>query len=293
MSILNSTAGSDSTVSSGLKENYSTDLPVNTFKQGLKGDQPLWGLWLGLPDSSCAEIVAGAGFDWLLIDGEHAPFELDSTMRHLQAIAPYQVSAIVRPEEGRTALLKRLLDIGAQTLLIPMCDSAEQARELVQAVKYPPQGIRGLGSSLARAAKWNNVPGYLHKANDEICLIVQAETATAMENLAEIAAVEGVDAVFIGPSDLSASMGYVGNPDHPEVVAAIEQGIATINAAGKAAGLLCINPAKANDYVAKGAKFVGIGVDTLLLGNAARQLAKSFKTDAADTSSEAGQSSGY
>ncbi|WP_271274263.1 4-hydroxy-2-oxoheptanedioate aldolase [Aliamphritea hakodatensis] len=279
-------------MSSELQTDYSTQLPVNTFKQGLKGDQPLWGLWLGLPDSSCAEILAGAGFDWLLIDGEHAPFELGSTMRHLQAMAPYPVSAIVRPEEGRTALLKRLLDIGAQTLLIPMCDTAEQARELVQAVKYPPQGIRGLGSSLARAAKWNNVPGYLQKANDEICLIVQAETTTAMENLAEIAAVDGVDAVFIGPSDLSASMGHVGNPDHPDVVAAIEQGIAIINAAGKAAGLLCINPAKANDYVAKGARFVGIGVDTLLLGNAARQLAKSFKNGTAG-SAGAGQSSGY
>ncbi|MBU2964576.1 4-hydroxy-2-oxoheptanedioate aldolase [Amphritea sp. 2_MG-2023] len=271
------------------------ELPVNKFKQGLKGDQPMWGLWLGLPDASCAELVAGAGFDWLLIDSEHAPFELDSTMRHLQAIAPYGVPAIVRPEEGRTALLKRILDIGAQTVLVPMCDTAEQARELVKAVKYPPQGIRGLGSSLARAANWNRIPGYLQKANDEICLVVQAETVTAMENLAEIAAVEGVDAVFIGPSDLSASMGHIGNPDHPEVVAAIEKGFEIINAAGKAAGLLCINQAKAHHYVAKGAKFVGVGVDTLLLSNAAKQLAESFK--AGDSTSqgqtESSQSSGY
>ncbi len=271
------------------------ELPVNRFKRALQADQPLWGLWLGLPDASCAEIVAGAGFDWLLIDSEHAPFELDSTMRHLQAIAPYGVPAIVRPEEGRTALLKRLLDIGAQTLLVPMCDSAGQARELVQAVKYPPQGIRGLGSSLARAANWNRVPGYLHKANDEVCLIVQAETVTAMENLAEIAAVEGVDGVFIGPSDLSASMGHIGNPDHPEVVAAIEHGLQVINDAGKAAGLLCINPAKAHNYVEKGAKFVGIGVDTLLLGNAAKQLAERFKSGSAQLPGQAdsNQSSGY
>ncbi|MGB1238348.1 MAG: 4-hydroxy-2-oxoheptanedioate aldolase [Pseudomonadales bacterium] len=273
------------------QQDYSTALPVNQFKAALKGDTPLWGLWMGLPDASCAEILAGAGFDWLLIDGEHAPFELDSTMRHLQAMAPYPVSPIVRPEEGRTALLKRLLDIGAQTLLVPMCDSAEQARELVRAVKYPPQGIRGLGSSLARAAKWNAVPNYLHRANEEVCLIVQAETATAMENLAEIAAVDGVDAVFIGPSDLSASMGHVGNPDHPEVVEAIERGIATINAAGKAAGLLCINAAKAQGYVEKGAKFVGVGVDTLLLGNAAKALAKQFKTG--EQAQESSSSSGY
>ncbi|WP_299199721.1 4-hydroxy-2-oxoheptanedioate aldolase [uncultured Amphritea sp.] len=267
------------------------DLPVNKFKQGLKGDKPLWGLWLGLPDATCAEIVAGAGFDWLLIDSEHAPFELDSTMRHLQAIAPYGVPAIVRPEEGRTALLKRILDIGAQTVLVPMCDTAEQARELVKAVKYPPMGVRGLGSSLARAANWNRIPGYLQKANDEICLIVQAETVTAMANLEEIAAVEGVDAVFIGPSDLSASMGHIGNPDHPEVVAAIENGFKVINAAGKAAGLLCINPAKAHHYVEKGAKFVGVGVDTLLLGNAAKQLAESFQSG--DNKSDATGSSGY
>ncbi len=267
------------------------ELPVNKFKQGLKGDQPLWGLWLGLPDATCAEILAGAGFDWLLIDGEHAPFELDSTMRHLQAMAPYDVPVIVRPEEGRSSLLKRLLDIGAQTLLVPMCDSAEQARELVQAVKYPPLGVRGLGSSLARAANWNRIPGYLQKANDEICLVVQAETRTAMENLAEITAVDGVDAVFIGPSDLSASMGYIGNPDHPEVVAAIEQGLQVINDAGKAAGLLCINPARAHHYVEKGAGFVGIGVDTLLLSNAAKQLAESFKSG--DNRDQATRSSGY
>ena len=271
------------------------ELPVNKFKKALQGDETQWGLWLGLPDASCAEIVAGSGFDWLLIDSEHAPFELDSIMRHLQAIAPYGVPAIVRPEEGRTALLKRLLDIGAQTLLIPMCDTAEQAKELVKAVKYPPQGIRGLGSSLARAANWNRVPGYLQKANDEICLIVQVETVTAMKNLKEIAAVEGVDAVFIGPSDLSASMGHIGNPDHPEVVAAIEHGLQIIKDAGKAGGLLCINPAKAHHYVEKGAKFVGIGVDTLLLSNAAKQLAESFKSGAAsdDAAPATNQSSGY
>ena len=253
------------------------ELTKNRFKAALKTDQVQYGLWLGLPDASCAELLAGAGFDWLLIDGEHAPFELDSMMRHLQAIAPYPVSAIIRPEEGRTALLKRLLDIGAQTLLVPMCDHAEQARAIVRAAKYPPQGIRGLGSSLARAANWNRIPNYLQRANDEICVIVQAETATAIDNLAAIAAVDGVDAVFIGPSDLSASMGHIGNPDHPEVVAAIEAGIATINAAGKAAGLLCLDPEKARHYINKGARFVGVGVDTLLLSQSAKALAESYK----------------
>jgi len=221
---------------------------------------------------------------------------LDSTMRHLQAIAPYGVPTIVRPEEGRTALLKRLLDIGAQTLLVPMCDTAEQAETLVKAVKYPPQGIRGLGSSLARASNWNRITDYLKKANDEVCLIVQVETVTAMANLKEIAAVDGVDGVFIGPSDLSASMGHIGNPDHPDVIAAIEDGLQVINEAGKAAGILCINPDKARGYVAKGAKFVGVGVDTLLLSNASKQLADRFKSDstpAGESRSELGQSSGY
>lgn len=267
------------------------DLPINQFKAALKTDQVQYGLWLGLPDATCAELLAGAGFDWLLIDGEHSPFELDTMMRHLQAMAPYPVSAIIRPEEGRTSLIKRILDIGAQTLLIPMCDTAEQAREIVQAAKYPPQGIRGLGSSLARAANWNRTPQYVQKANDEICVIVQAETTTAMQNLPEIAAVEGVDAVFIGPSDLSASMGYIGNPDHPDVVAAIEQGIATINAAGKAAGLLSMNKEKAQHYISKGAKFVGVGVDTLLLSQSAKKLAESFKSGS--DLPDAPQSSGY
>lgn len=254
-------------------------LPVNQFKQQLQGEQTQWGLWLGLPDTSCAEICAGAGFDWLLIDGEHAPFDNRSIMAHLQAIAPYQVPAIVRPPEGRTALIKQLLDIGAQTLLIPMVDTPEQAAQLVQAVRYPPQGIRGLGTSLARGANWNRIPGYLHQANEQICLIVQAETTTAMDNLAEIAAIDGVDAVFIGPSDLSASMGHVGNPDHPEVVAAIEQGIRTINAAGKAAGLMSLNQQQANHYVEVGACFVGIGVDTLLLANGAKSLINAFRNN--------------
>jgi len=267
------------------------ELPVNQFKQALQSDQTQWGLWLGLPDSSCAEICAGAGFDWLLIDGEHAPFDNRAIMTHLQAMAPYPVSPIVRPPEGRTALIKQLLDMGAQTLLIPMVDTPEQASELVQAVRYPPEGIRGLGTSLARGANWNRIPGYLHNANREICLIVQAETRTAMDNLAEITAIDGVDAVFIGPSDLSASMGYVGNPDHPEVVAAIEQGIRTINAAGKAAGLMSLNQQQARHYVEVGAKFVGIGVDTLLLANGAKSLINAFRSG--EMLESASGSSGY
>jgi len=252
------------------------NVPINQFKHALNNGKAQYGLWLGLPDSICAEIAAGAGFDWLLIDAEHAPYSVRDIQNHLQAIEPYKVPAIVRPAEGRTALLKQLLDVGAQTLLIPMVDTAEQARQLVQAVRYPPEGIRGLGTSMARAARWNGIPGYLDNANKEICLIVQAETATAMENLEEIVAVEGVDAVFIGPSDLSASMGYIGQPGHPEVVKAIEAGFETILAAGKAAGVLAVDEKLAHAYAKKGASFIGVGVDAALLSNATRQLANRF-----------------
>lgn len=248
----------------------------NTFKQALKGDKPLYGLWLGLPHSSCAEIAAGAGFDWLLIDCEHAPFSLMGVQHHLQAIAPYGVPAIVRPVEGRTAILKQLLDVGAQTFLVPMVDTAEQAEQLVRDVLYPPAGQRGLGTSMARAAHWNGTPGYLHEANDDICLIVQAESTLAMENLKDIVEVDGVDAVFIGPSDLSASMGHIGNAGHPDVVAAIEQGFKTIKAAGKAAGVLAVDEKLAQHYVGLGANFVGVGVDISLLAASVRQLANQY-----------------
>jgi len=251
----------------------------NTFKEALKSGEPLWGLWAGLPDATCAEICAGAGFDWLLIDGEHAPYELDTIMRHLQAIEPYDSHPVVRPVCGDVNLIKKLLDIGAQTLLVPMVDTAEQATQLVKAMRYPPEGIRGLGTSLARAAGWGRVTGYLKEANDQMCLLVQVETVTALENLSEIVKVEGVDGVFIGPSDLSASMGHIGNPGHPEVVEAIEKGIETIRAAGKAAGLLAVAPDLARAYAAKGANFVAVGVDTMILARETKHLADSFKSD--------------
>jgi 4-hydroxy-2-oxoheptanedioate aldolase len=256
------------------------ELPKNPFKQGLASGQPQYGLWLGLPDNSAAEIAAVAGFDWLLIDGEHAPFDLRTIMSHLQAMAPYEVAPIVRCVEGNTALIKQLLDIGVQTLLVPMVETAEQAEQLVRAVRYPPAGIRGLGTSLARAARWNQVPGYLKKANDEICLIVQVETASAMENLDAILQVEGVDGVFIGPSDLSASMGYIGDAGNPVVVETINTGLNKIRAAGKYAGLLCLDPSLAQNYVEQGANFVGVGVDTMILANETRKLAQRFKQGA-------------
>lgn len=258
-------------------------LKKNQFKQALNGSKPLFGLWMGIPDSSVAEIGAGAGFDWVLVDAEHGPFDLRSVMSHLQAIEPYPVSTLVRPVEGNTALIKQLLDIGAQTLLVPMVDSAEQAEQIVKAAKYPPLGVRGLGTSIARAANWNRTPDYLQKANEEICVIVQIETLAGLHNIDSIVAVEGVDAVFIGPSDLSAAMGHVGNPGHPDVVAAIEDAFKVILKAGKQAGVLAVTKELVEKYVDAGARFIGVGVDAALLANATRQLAAQYIDSSDDT----------
>lgn len=248
----------------------------NSFKRALNGPKPLFGLWQGIPDASVAEIGAGAGFDWLLIDAEHGPFDVRAVMAHLQAIEPYPVSAIVRPVEGRTALIKQLLDVGVQSLLVPMVNTAEQAQQIVQAAKYPPEGIRGLGTSMARAANWNRTTDYLDLANDEICVIVQIETLHGLENIEKIVAVEGVDAVFIGPSDLSAAMGHLGNPGHEQVREAISKAFDIIIAAGKQAGVLAVSKELADYYVAAGARFVGVGVDAALLANATSKLAADY-----------------
>lgn len=253
--------------------------PVNTFKQRLRSEQQI-GLWLGLADPYCAELAANAGFDWLLIDGEHAPNDLRTLLAQLQAVAAYPSHPIVRPVIGDTALIKQLLDIGAQTLLVPMVDTADQARQLVRAIHYPPSGVRGVGAALARASRWNNIGDYLATADEQMCLLVQVENLTALQNLDEIAAVEGVDGVFIGPADLSAAMGHRGNPGHPDVQAAIEDAIARIRRAGKAAGILSADPTLARRYLDLGCAFVAVGVDTSLLMKSLTSLAGQFKSTA-------------
>lgn len=252
-------------------------LSPNRFRAGLESGETQFGLWLGIPDPSVAEIVAGAGFDWLVVDHEHGPFDLRDVLSHLQAIAPYDVAPIVRPVDGDPGLLKKFCDIGAQSFIVPMVDTAEQAAEIVSAVKYPPDGRRGLGTSMARAARWNSVQGYLENANDEMVVIVQAETTTALENLDAIAKTPGVDGVFIGPSDLSASMGHKGNASHPDVIEAVGSALKTIRKAGKHAGLLCLDHSQVGHFIDRGANFVGVGVDALLLGNSARSLAARYK----------------
>ncbi|MFJ4112313.1 4-hydroxy-2-oxoheptanedioate aldolase [Pseudomonas sp. NPDC089758] len=253
------------------------DMPINHFKQRLRSGEPQIGLWLGLANAYCAELAANAGFDWLLIDGEHAPNDLRGMLAQLQAVAPYSSQAVIRPVIGDTALIKQVLDLGAQTLLVPMVESAEQARQLVKAVHYPPAGVRGVGSALARASRWNSIPGYLDRADEQMCLLVQIENKEGLANLDAILSVEGVDGVFIGPADLSAALGHRGNPGHPEVQAIIEDAIVRIGKAGKAAGILSAEEKLARRYIELGAAFVAVGVDTTVLMRGLQTLAGNFK----------------
>jgi len=252
-------------------------LPVNTFRHALRSGQSQIGCWVGFADTNVAEALAGCGFDWLLLDGEHAPNDPRTVLDQLRALAPYPVQAVVRPVQGDVALVKQYLDVGAQTLLIPMIDTPEQAALMVQATRYAPDGIRGMGAALARASRWNQIPDYVHHANAQMCLLVQAETTLALRNLKAISDVDGVDGVFFGPADLSASMGYRGQPNHPEVQKAILEGIATVCAAGKAPGILMADKKLAQMYLDAGAQFVAVGVDTTLLVRAATDLAAHFK----------------
>jgi len=248
----------------------------NPFKAAIARGEPQVGLWLSMADAYSAEICASAGFDWLLIDGEHAPNDLRSTLAQLQAIAPYGGHAVVRVVAADPALIKQLLDVGAQTLLVPMVETPEQAAAAAAATRYPPAGLRGVGASVARAARWGARRDYLQEADDEVCLLVQAESARSLKNLDAICAVDGVHGVFVGPADLAASMGHLGNAGHPEVQAAIDGAIRTIVASGKAAGTLTPDPTLARHYLDLGAGFVAVGVDLSLMVQAARRLAGEF-----------------
>ena len=250
--------------------------PANPFKKALQQRQAQIGLWLNLANPYSTEICAGAGFDWLLVDGEHSPNDLRSILAQLHVIAGYPGShPVARIPVGDTALIKQYLDLGLQSLLVPMVDTPEQARALVQACRYPPDGVRGMAGT--RAARWGRYPNYAKEANAQICLLVQTETRLALTNLDAILATEGIDGVFIGPADLSASLGHVGNPGHPEVQHAIEDAIARITRAGKAAGILTADTTLSRRYLELGATFVAVGLDTQLLVRATSALVAQFK----------------
>ncbi len=254
------------------------ELKKNALKESLKNQTQSYGIWNGINDSYAAEISAGAGFDWVLIDGEHGTFNLQDIIVQSQAMSSYPVSVVVRPPSGDEVFIKRLLDGGIQSLLIPMVESKEQAENLVKAMRYPPAGIRGVGTALARAAQWNRVNNYFQDADNEMCLIVQVESKTAYEALDEILEVDGVDGVFIGPADLAASMGYLGQPSHEKVLAKVKDAINRIRAAGKSAGTLAVTDALVTTYRDAGANFIGLAVDHLLLAKATKALAEKYNT---------------
>ena len=258
--------------------------PENRFKRALTDGRAQIGLWLGLANAYTAELCAGAGFDWLLIDGEHAPNSVPTMLAQIQAIERESSSqVVVRVPIGETWLIKQVLDLGAQTVLVPMVETKEQAEAMVRAVRYPPHGIRGVGAALARASNFNRIPDYLQTANDEVCLLLQIESLAGLKALDDIAGTEGVDGVFVGPADLAADMGFLGKPGAPEVQAEVEKALLRIKSLGKAAGILTGDLSLAKRYLELGATFVAIGNDVTLLANATSQLLRDFeKVEAAE-----------
>ncbi|MDZ4096912.1 MAG: aldolase/citrate lyase family protein [Paracoccaceae bacterium] len=252
------------------------DLPTNPFKAALRAGQQQIGIWCSIPGSGHAESLASCGFDWMLIDTEHTAVDLATVQAMLQAAAPYTTHAAVRPGWNDAVEIKRLLDIGAQTILVPYVQNAAEAEKAVAAVRYPPQGVRGV-AGITRASRYGLVPDYTARANAQICLLVQVETAEALHHIEAIAAVDGVDGIFIGPADLAASMGHPGNPGHPAVKTAILDAIARIKAAGKPAGILSLDPAFLKEAVAAGTLFTAVDVDQAILLRGARTLAKEWK----------------
>lgn len=245
--------------------------PENKFKTALARGDRLFGCWAGFADPYATEVLATAGFDWLVIDGEHAPNDLRSIMQQLQVLKGEHSHPVVRLPMGEAWLIKQVLDAGAQTLLIPMVESAEEARALVRAMRYPPDGIRGSGAALARASRFSDIPDYTTTANDQMCLLVQVETRAGIAALDEIARVDGVDGVFIGPSDLAADMGYLGKKNLQPVQDVIRDALARIAAAGKAPGILAVDHDTARSYHDWGAQFLAVGIDVVMLARAARE----------------------
>ena len=250
--------------------------PHNALKHRLAAGEVLHGCWLGMADAYVAEIAATCGFDWLLIDGEHAPNDIRSLSAQLAVVLQSPTLPVVRLVNDDAALIKQALDIGAQSLLIPMVESAAQAARIVQATRYPPHGMRGVGAALARASQYSAIPDYLTTANDQICLLVQVESRAGIAALDEILAVKGVDGVFIGPADLAADMGHLGHASHPDVQAAVLDALRRIRKAGLAAGVLATGADFITDCKAAGANFVGVGVDVLVYAGALRDLAATW-----------------
>ncbi len=251
--------------------------PKNDFKHALKNGDRQIGCWSSFAEAIAAEIMGTAGFDWLVIDGEHAPNDIRSVRDQLIALANSPSHPVVRVPVGDTALIKMVLDAGAQTVLVPMVESADQARDLVRACRYPPEGVRGVGAGAARASAYGSVSEYIQTADEQICLLVQVENRAGVAALDDILKVDGVDGVFIGPADLSTDMGYQGNSAAPEVRAVIADAMTRIKAAGKAPGILGTTDEATQAYLDMGAQFLAVGIDVMLLAQASRALAARWK----------------
>jgi len=252
------------------------DLPRNAFKQALVAGRQQIGLWVSLASPYSAEICAGAGFDWLVIDTEHSPNEVDTTLAQLQVVAAYPVSAVVRPAWNDKVLIKRHLDIGAQTLLIPYVQDAAEAAAAVAAIRFPTRGVRGV-AGVTRASRFGRVTDYAKRAEEELCLLLQVENRSGLDNLEAIARVDGVDGVFVGPADLAAGLGHLGEQSHPEVQSAIRDAIGRIRACGKAAGILATDEASARRYIEWGTTFTAVGLDAMVLARELEKLGARFR----------------
>jgi 4-hydroxy-2-oxoheptanedioate aldolase len=251
--------------------------PHNPFKAALAKKQPQIGCWMCFGETIGAELMTTGNFDWLLVDGEHGPNDIRSITDQVRVVDQSNSHAVVRVPIGEDWVLKQVLDAGAQSVLVPMVDTGSQAEAIVRACRYAPEGVRGMGGYGARVTQFGAIPDYGTTANAQICVLVQAETRTAIENLDDILAVDGVDGVFIGPADLSADMGFPENPNAPEVQAVIADAITRIAAAGKAPGIITLSLDQAKTYLDLGATFVAVGIDTVILANAARTLSKDAK----------------
>jgi 4-hydroxy-2-oxoheptanedioate aldolase len=252
------------------------DLSHNRFKEGLTAGKAQIGLWSSLSSNYTVEVIAGAGFDWILLDMEHSPNDLESLLSQLQAAAPYPTHPVVRVPWNDMVTIKRVLDVGAQSLLVPYVCTAEEARAAVSHTRYPPAGARGVAGT-TRATRFGRIKDYARRAHEEICLLVQVETQAALDNIEAICAVEGIDGVFIGPADLHASLGYPGEIANAAVKPRIDEAIRRIRKGGKAPGILTPSEPDARHWLECGALFVAVGADVGILARGAEALAAKFK----------------
>ena len=252
------------------------EMPQNAFKRALRAGKPQIGLWSSLSSNYTVEVIAGAGFDWILLDSEHSPADIESLLTQLQAAAAYPTHPVVRVPWNDMVNMKRVLDIGAQSLLIPYVQNAAEARSAVAHTRYPPAGVRGVAGT-TRATRFGRIKDYAHRAHEEICVLVQVETQPALDNIEAICEIDGVDGVFIGPADLHASLGHPGEIANPKVKPLIDDAIRRIRKSGKAPGILTPNEADARHWLECGALFVAVGADVGILARGAEALAAKFK----------------